>query len=163
MLARVMRSSKYALDPLSRLRDRQVDLTVDELARAARAREGAERTHTAANLAQAEPREAAADLRAPEHHALARGELRAADLATGEAWGLRVQGEDRVLQGRTDAARANEAQAQACEREARARLAARKVDAELVHKHRARFDEMHRKGAEARHEEASFEPWRPRR
>jgi hypothetical protein len=42
-------------------------------------------------------------------------------------------------------------------------LAARKVDPELVHKHRAPFDAMQRKGAEARDQEASFEAWRPKR
>lgn len=163
MLARVMRSPKYPLDPLLRLRDRQVELTAGELARSARAREDAERAHAAAELAQAQHRAAAAEMRAKEHDALARGELRAVDLATGEAWGLRVQGEDRILEGRAHATRENEAQAQAREREAKARLADRKVDAEIVHKHRGRFDEIQRRGAEARDEEASFEAWRPKR
>ena len=163
MLARVMRSPKYPLDPLLLLRDRQVELTAGELACSARAREDAERAHAAANLAQAQHRAAVAEMRAQEHGALARGELRAVDLATGEAWGLRAQGEDRILEGRAHAARQNEAQAQAGEREAKARLADRKVDAELVHKHRGRFDETERRGAEARDEEASFEAWRPKR
>jgi hypothetical protein len=156
-------SPKYPLAFLSRFRDRQVDLTVGELARATRALKGAKQTHAAANEAQAKHREEAADMRAVEREALTRGELRAADLATGDAWGLRVQAEDHVLQGHADAARAKEGQAQSVERAARARLANRKVDADIVHKHRAHYDETQRKAAEARDEEASFEAWRPKR
>jgi hypothetical protein len=94
---------------------------------------------------------------------LARGELRAIDLAVGEAWGLRVAAEERMLLGHTDAARDKETQAEVSDREAKARLATRKVDADGVHKHRARFDQAQRKGAEVRDEEACFEAWRPKR
>jgi hypothetical protein len=160
---RVVRSSKYPLASLLRFRDRQVDLTAGELARAAHALEGAKQTHAAANEAQTKHRGDAADMRAVERGALARGELRAGDLAAGEAWGVRVQAEAHVLQGHADAARAKEAQAQGAEREARARLASRKVDADIVSRHRARYDETQRKAAEARDEEASFEAWRPKR
>jgi hypothetical protein len=160
---RVVRSSKYPLASLSRFRDGQVDMTAGELARAADAVERAKQTHAAANEAQAKHRGDAAEMRAVERAALTRGELRAGDLVTGEAWGLRIQAEDRVLQGHTDAARAKETQAEGIEREARARLASRKVDADIVHKHRARYDETQRKAAEARDEEASFEAWRPKR
>ncbi len=160
---RVVPSPKYPLASLSRFRDRQVDVMAGELARATHALEGAKQTHAAADEAQAKHRGDAADVRAVEQDALARGELRVADLATGEAWGLRVQAEDRVLQGHADAARAKVVQALGTERDARARLASRKVDADIVHKHRARFDETERKAVEARDEEASFEAWRPKR
>jgi hypothetical protein len=84
-------------------------------------------------------------------------------VATGEAWGLRVASEERTLIGLSDAARDKENQAEVSDREAKARLATRKVDADGVHKHRARFDEAQRKSAEVRDEEASFEAWRPKR
>jgi hypothetical protein len=158
-----MRSSKYRLEALVSLRDRRVDRGADDLARAARALEGAERTRAAAEHAQAEHRAAAAGLRGAERAALASGELRVADLAAGEAWGVRVESENRVLQGRVDAARAEEAKTLADERKARAELADRKVDADVVHKDRARFDELQRRATEARDDEASFEAWRPKR
>jgi hypothetical protein len=158
-----MRSSKYPLEAVVRLREQQVDLAAGELGRSTRALEGAQRTRAAAERAVEKHRESAAGLRGAEHEALARGELRAIDLATGEAWGLRVASEERTLIGLSDAARDKENQAEVSDREAKARLATRKVDADGVHKHRARFDEAQRKSAEVRDEEASFEAWRPKR
>jgi hypothetical protein len=158
-----MRSSKYRLEPLVSLRDRRVDLATGDLARSVRALDGAGRTRVAAEQAQAEHREAAAGLRAAERTALASGELRVADLAAGEAWGVRVESENQVLQGRADTARAREAKALADERKARTALAERKVDADVVHKDRARFDELQRRASEVRDDEASFEAWRPKR
>jgi hypothetical protein len=158
-----MRSSKYRLEPLVSLRDRRVGLAAGDLARSVRALEGAERTRVAAEHAQVEHREAAAALRGAERASLASGALRVADLAAGEAWGVRVESENRVLQGRTDAARAKEGEAVAEERKARTELADRKVDADVVHKDRARFDELQRRATEVRDDEASFEAWRPKR
>jgi hypothetical protein len=158
-----MRSSKYPLEALTRVRDQQVDLAAGELGRSTRALEGAQRTRAAAERALEKHRESAAGLRGAEHEALARGELRAIDLAVGEAWGLRVAAEERMLLGHTDAARDKETQAEVSDREAKARLATRKVDADGVHKHRARFDQAQRKGAEVRDEEACFEAWRHKR
>jgi hypothetical protein len=155
--------SKYPLEPLLRLRDRRVDVAAGELGRSTRALEEASRTRAAAQEACSRHHEAAADQRRVEGTALAAGELRAGDLAVAEAWGLRVEAEARALQGHTDAARADETRAEAHEREAKARLADRKVEAEQVHKHRARFDDARKKVAEARDEEASFEAWRPKR
>lgn len=158
-----MRASKYRLELLVGFRDRRVDLAAGDHARSIRALAGAERTRATAEHAQREHREAAAALRCDEQTALAKGELRVADLAAGEAWGVRVESEDRVLRDRAEAARADEAKAQSDAERARTNLAERKVDADLVHKDRSRFDELQRKAIEARDEEASFEAWRPKR
>ena len=158
-----MRSRKYPLEAVSRLRDQQVDLAAGELGRSTRALEGAQRTRAAAERALEGHRESAAGLRGAEREALARGELRAIDLAAGEAWGLGLATEERVLVGNADTARDKETQAEVRDREAKVQLATRKVDADGVDKHRARFDQAQRKDAEARDEEASSEAWRPKR
>jgi hypothetical protein len=158
-----MRSSKYRLEPLVSLRERRVDLAAGDLARSVRALQAAERAREDAERAHAEHREAAAGLRAAERAALASGELRVADLAAGEAWGVRVESENRVLRARADGARVQQAEALADERKASTVLVDRKVDADVVHKDRARFDELRRRATEVRDDEASFEAWRPKR
>jgi hypothetical protein len=55
------------------------------------------------------------------------------------------------------------AKALADERKATAVLVERKVDADVVQKDRARFDDLRRKAVEVRDDEASFEAWRPKR
>jgi hypothetical protein len=163
MMAGPMPGPKYPLETLARVRDRRVDLAATDLARSSRAVEVAERARTVAEEAQAKHREAAAVLRSREDEAFAKGALRASDLALREAWRLRSEAESRDLQAQSDAARVAETSALADERNAKTRLATRKVDADVVHEHHVGFDEVHRKRAEARDEEASLETWRPKR
>jgi hypothetical protein len=163
MMVAPMPGPKYPLESLARVRDRRVDMAATDLARSSRAVEAAQRAHEVAESAQAKHRQAAEVLRRAEEAALAKGALRAADLALREAWRLRVQAESRDLQAQSAAARVTETRALDDERDAKARLAIRKVDADVVHEHHVRFDEVHQKRAEARDEEASLETWRPKR
>jgi len=158
-----MPGPKYPLETLARVRDRRVDLAATDLARSSRTVEVAERARKSAENEQAKHREAAAVLRSAEDEALAKGALRASDLAAREAWRLRLEAESRDLQTQSDAARVTETRALEDERDAKTRLATRKGDADVVREHHVRFDEVHRKRAEARDEEAALEAWRPKR
>ncbi len=157
-----MRPKKYPLDPLVRVRAKQVDDAARLLAEATRAREEAERRRAAAAEREEEARRAAASLRDAERGALERGELTVADLMRGDAWAVRVKDEHAELGRRTEDSAAKARQATAGESVARVEVAGRKADAELVERHRGRWAEGERKADEARDEEAAAEAWRPK-
>jgi hypothetical protein len=158
-----MRARAYPLNPLASFRDRRVEDATGELERTARAREAAEAARAEAERADEQHRRATAAVSAAERDALARGELRVADLAAADAWSLRARIEQTARAARAHTAQASEVQAKAAEHDARARLSRCKADADVVHEHRARFDDTQRWAVEAFEEEASSEAWRPKR
>ncbi len=155
-----MARAKYSLDPLVRLRDAHVDDQAEALARAARAREEAEAARMRADEERKRAAEAAATRRAREAEALARGELKVADLVRANAWEHRVASDDAALREKVARAAEAEAAARTTEGDARVELGRRKVDADVVHEHEARWKAEEQRAAEAREEEAAEEAWR---
>lgn len=164
-------SRKYPLDPLLKLRERQVEAATEKLAGAVGARQAAERERIAAEGRRASAEERAKTLREEEREALEKGELRAGDLHRAQAWELGVQQEQRRLAQQVAAATQGETTAREAEREAQHDLAAREADAEVVEKDKERFDAKRRATELAKEEEAAAEAhgaknrdeWRPKR
>jgi hypothetical protein len=157
-----MRPPKYPLEPLAGLREHQADEAVRGLASAVRAREEATRARVAAQARRDEHLQDAARVCAAEGEALTRGELTAADLARADAWAVRVAADRAALEAGIRQAHAAETASRDEERAAQAAAAARRADAEVVEKDRARWNAALRRSVEAREEEASFEAWRPK-
>lgn len=157
-----MRPPKYPLELALELRKRKVDDAARALAVAARKREAAERRRLASQEMCEAQVGTSRQLRSVENDALARGELRVADLARAEAWELRVADEGRALAGELSKALADEVHAQDAERRAQEELAARQAGSKLIADHRARWHHGLRKRKEASEEEASSEAWRSR-
>ena len=153
---------KYPLEPLLEDRKRKVDDQAAELADAIRQREAAEAAKARAEQAKWDAEAAGAAVRAQEAEALARGELRAVDLARAQAWEVaertRLEGLERAKAtavAKADGARADEG-------DARATLAQKKADRDVVVKDKGRFDARLAHRVQAAEEEAAEEAWRPK-
>lgn len=158
-----MRPRKYPLDPLARLRSKQVGDATKLLADAIRAREEAQRAEKAALARRDLAVEDARVLAEREAVALDRGELRAEDLARAAAWSARVE-IDRVELERCLARAAEGTQAaEAREEGAQGATARARADAEVVARDRARWDEGERKKRDAVEEEGAAEAFRGKR
>ncbi len=133
------RLKKYPLDPLVKLRDRQVDEATRGLADAVTARQAAERKKAEADAIQARAEEAARLLREKERLALDSGTLRAADLHRAQAWEMGVAETQKRMAREVEVASQGEATARTREDEARTKLAAREADADVVEKDKEKF------------------------
>lgn len=158
-----MAAKKYPLDPLAKLREQHVDAAMRELAEAVREREAAERKARAAEEEQERAAARALEMREAERAKLERGELKVADLMRADAWGVAVAEEKRRLEAHVERATVAESEARAGEAEQRTVVAARKADAEVIEKDRAKWTEQARKDALLREEEEAGEAWRPKR
>jgi len=158
-----MRPPRYPLEPLVEVRKRAADVATRRLSGAVKTREAATRARHAAEEARGEHERASSRVREAERCALERGELRAADLARAETWGLRVAADHARLSEGVERARATEARASDAHLEAQAGASSRRAEADVVAKDRARWEDQRRKSAEARDEEAASEGWRPKR
>jgi hypothetical protein len=147
------RSPKYPLEPLLEHRERKVDDATAELGAAVRARETAEDAKRRAQRERAAAEERAVQVRAEEAERLAKGELRAADLATAQQWELGVRHAITDLARIEATAGVRAEDARAAEDNARAELARQKADRDVVAKDRARFADDRRRDAEAAEEE----------
>jgi hypothetical protein len=158
-----MRPRKYPLDPLARLRDKQVGDATKLLADAIRAREEAQRVEAAAALRRDQAAEEARGLAEQEDGALVRGELRSQDLAHAAAWNVRVERERVALEER--AVRASEGAERAEEREGTAldATARARAEAEVVARDRAKWEDRERKRRDAAEEETAAEAFRGKR
>jgi hypothetical protein len=154
---------KYPLEPLAAVRKKKVEEATASLAEAVRTREAAARALRGAEIRRDAAARVAAGVRKAELEALARGDLRAHDLARAHAWAARTAVEQEALSGVVRRAVVAEAKARDHEREVQAALASRSADAHVVARHRERWNEDHRRAVEAREEEALSEAWRPRR
>ncbi len=163
MLPGAMRSRSYPLEAVVELRESKVEEAARRLAAAALAREAAERASHAVQMRRADHDGAADVVRRAELGALARGQLRAVDLARADAWAIRVAAERDALTARIAGARAAEVTALDHEHRAEGDVAACRANAKVVEKHRAGWDDAQRKASEARDEEALAEAWRSRR
>jgi len=158
-----MRRPRYPLEPLADLRARKVEGAVQGLAKAVAEREQAEQARLAREQARVAQEARDARVAQEERDALERGELNAADLARAHAWQLRSEAEHAALTSAVDQAREVEAGAVKGEGQAREQVAARRADADVVDKDRARWTAAERKRADAKEEEAMTEAFRPRR
>jgi hypothetical protein len=154
-----MRPPKYPLDPLARLREKQVDDASRAHAATAKSKLQAQAERAAAERQHDEHEARANEAREHEAASLAKGELTAADLMRQDAWEHRVRREERELAQGVEAARAKEKDASAIEASARRDTAARKADAEVVAKDQARWQKRETDRAEAREEEAAEDAW----
>lgn len=155
-----MPTPKYPLDPLLKHRNRQVDDAKASLGDAVRAREAAEAAVRRAEAARRQAEDRVARVRAEEQERLARGELRAVDLARGDAWELAARAEIDRLASAVEEAEKNERRARDAEEDARAALARTMADRDVVRKDEARFQQRVAKAVLAAEEEAAEEAFR---
>ena len=158
-----MRPSKYPLETLAAQRQRQVDDAVKGLASAVSAREAAERRRIVVGEQRVAHEAQAAGVRDAERGALERGDLSAADLARAHAWQLRAEAEAAAIAAEEQRARAAEATSADGQTRAQDQVAARRADADVVAKDRARWSDRERKRADVVEEDAAAEAFRPRR
>ena len=156
------RTPKYPLTPLREHRDRNVDAATAELGDAIRARETADAARRAAERERQEAESRAAAVRSEETERLGRGELRAADLAHGQAWEYGARAEIADLAHAVDRADGHLATACDIEGAARAALAGKKADLDVVVKDEARFDDRARRARDAAEEQAADEAFAAR-
>jgi hypothetical protein len=156
-----MRSPKYPLEALRVLREHQADGARRDLASAIATTEAAKKGRRTAELRREEHEAAAARVREAEALALARGDLCAADLALAGAWEVRIALDRAALAAEVDRARQSEGRALQAEADAAGRARARGAAADLVARHRERFDDRARKRAEAADEDAAAEACKP--
>lgn len=151
------RNPKYPLEPLREHRDRHVDAATVQLGDAVRAREAADEAKRRAEEDRAEAEARAAGVRDDEAERLAKGELRVADLARAQAWEHAASAEIDDLGRAIVRADGKLAAAHDAELDARAVLAQKKADLDVVVKDQARFDAGVRNAREAADEEAAEE------
>ena len=152
-----MPRNKYPLTALKEHRDRKVDSATAELGEAVRAREAAEEAKRAAERERIAAEERAQRVRDAEAQRLARGELRAADLARASAWEFSAKQEISELARVVDTAETRAGEMRGAEVEARTNLASKKADADVVKKDQSRFDDRVKKAQNAAEEEAAEE------
>lgn len=136
------RNPKYPLTSLREHRDRKVDAATAELGGAVRLREAADEAKRAAERDREQAETRAAAVRNDEAERLARGELRADDLARAQAWEYAARAEITDLTQAIDRAARHLDATRDAEGVARATLAQEKADLDVVAKDQARFDEQ---------------------
>ncbi len=155
-----MPSPKYPLKPLLEHRERQVDDATAELGGAIRAREAADVARGRAEMERRDAEMRASRVRAEEAERLARGELRAGDLACASAWEIGAREESARLSHAVSLAGEKVDAARSREEGARSELGQRMADRDVVAKDAARFEERTKKRALAAEEEAGEEAFR---
>jgi len=151
------RNPKYPLAPLREHRDRKVEAAMAELGGAVRTREGADEAKRAAERERLAAEARAGAVRANEAARLARGELRAGDLAHGQAWEYGARSQIAELADAEGRAAERLTAARAAEGAARRELAQKKADLDVVAKDQGRFDDKVRRTRDAAEEEAAEE------
>lgn len=155
-----MPSPKYPLKPLLEQRERHVDDATAELGGAVRAREAADAARMRAERDRREADERAARIRQEEAERLARGELRAADLAHAQAWEVGARAELQELDRAVEVAQQTAERARGDEQNARFALAQKMADRDVVAKDKARFEDRVKRRVLAAEEEAAEEAFR---
>ncbi len=157
------RNPKYPLEPLREHRDRQVDAATAELGDAVRARDAATEAQRGAEIERRAAEMRAAAVRADETARLVNGELCVADLARAHGWEHGTSVELAGLDQAIDHAEARVRAAVDTEAQARAGLAQKKADRDVVAKDEARFEDRARRARDASEEEAAEEVFAARR
>jgi hypothetical protein len=157
------RNPKYPLEPLRQHRDRKVASATSELGDAVRAREAADRAQRRAEQERLDAEARAEAVRQDEAARLVRGELCVADLARAQAWEHAVSVEAFELGRQLERARTHVSTAREAEGNARADLASKKADLDVVVKDETRFDAGLRRARDAAEEEAAEDAFAGRR
>lgn len=157
------RNAKYPLDPLREHRDHRVDAATVALGDAVRGREAADDAKCRAEAERRDAETRASAVRREEAKRLANGELSAADLARAQAWEHATSAEIDDLGRAVVRADGKLVAAQETELSARAALAEKKADLDVVVKDQARFDARVVKTREAAEEEAAEDAFAARR
>ena len=148
---------KYPLQPLLEHRSRKVDAATAELADAIRAHDAAETARACAEQARDGAEAEARAIQDAEAGRLARGELRAVDLARGQAWESATRGAIERLADAADEAGRKAERAEDAEEGARAALAGAMAQRDVVARDRTRFEAAATRAEQARDEEAAEE------
>jgi hypothetical protein len=157
------RNPKYPLEALREHRDRNVEAATSQLGEAIRVRESAGEAKERAETERARAEARAAAVRNDEAARLANGDLRVEDLARAQAWEHGASAEFDDLGRAVERAEGRLVAARDAETGARAALAQKKADLDVVAKDEARFDERTRRAREAAEEEAADEVFAARR
>jgi hypothetical protein len=163
MGADLMSAPKYPLECVAKARGERVQRAELDLAAAAVALRAADCVRVDAEQRREHHEAVAGRVRDRELAELLRGALRVQDLGAADRWASRDAAEGHRLRTEAEAARALAARAASTEHAARADLASRKAEAEVIEHDRSRWRRAQQKKIEAREEEASFEAWRPRK
>lgn len=162
-VATPMASPKYPLEGAAQAREAKVEQAARDLAAAVRARRTADEARLGAERRRDRHESLTARVKSTELDALTRGELRVSDLRRVQEWASSTATEGLRLQREVEKACAEARRAAEAEDEARAHLAARKKEAEVIARNRALWQGTRRRVFEAREEEASLEAWRPKK
>lgn len=155
-----MPSPKYPLKPLLEQRGRLVDAAAAELGGAVHAREAADAARVRAEDDRRDEEARARHVRDEEAARLARGELRAVDLARAEAWEVGARTQLQQLERAVTLAGDAVERARRDEHVARRSLAQRTADRDVVMKDKGRFDDRLKARVLAAEEEAAEEAYR---
>ncbi len=158
-----MRKAKYPLETLRQVRLTKVDDATAALGQAVSALQAAERERARAEAQRILQQRAAEEKRESERRALHQGQLTVADLARKDAWEFGVGSEAARLAEAEGQSKSKEDDARTAESLARDALAAKKADADVVAKDKARFVDQQQKRTLAHEEEMAEEAWRPKR
>lgn len=150
----------YSLEALEKLRETQVDDATKALGEAVRAREAATARRQQAEATIEAKRQAFETMRVEEWKKLQGGGADAHDLALGNAWEIGARAELVQLADAVTKRKEEETLAMQKEAEARAKVALKRADADVVRKDHDRFDAGVRKAELAKEEEAAEEAWR---
>jgi hypothetical protein len=148
---------KYPLDPLKRVRAENVDRKARALSQAV-----AKSEHARGDLEDRERAKRAfekerGDTERAERERLEKGELTAADLARGAAWGIGADLKKQVHERATDEARTAYARARAEADDERAGVSMARAEAKVVEKHHEAWQGARRADAIADDEESTEE------
>jgi hypothetical protein len=148
---------KYPLDPLKRVRAENVDRGARSLSEALRKAEAASIEVERATQAKEQLDRAVNATARAERERLERGELTAADLARGAAWGLSADLRRNEKARAVDDAQKENARARAGAEKERSGLAAAQAEAKVVEKHHQRWSAVRDAADMARDEESAEE------
>ena len=154
--------TKYPLLRVGDLRARALDAAMTRLAGFVKLYEDARRARAAAEARRLEHDRTAEQIRSNEREVMASGALRASDLAQARAWDMRAAFEAARLEAFVQRAREGESTASKAHTDAQAQVGARRADARVIERDRARWESARRCAAEAKEEEALSESWRRR-
>jgi hypothetical protein len=157
------RPKTYPLKGLLKHRDRRVEGATAELGAAVRTREAADEERATLERAQKAAKERVQREREVENRRLVDGELRVTDLALADAWELGVRQEADALEAARHRADAEAQAAFSREATARAALAHRKGERDVVTQEERRFAERLRRATDAAEEEDAAEAWQGKR
>jgi hypothetical protein len=148
---------KYPLDPLKRVRAEKVDQGARALSQALGEVENARAEHERRELAKRELERSLSEVARGEGERLERGELSAADLARGAAFGIAADMKRAAHAEAVEEARSKHAKAASHVEESRRVFATARADAEVVERHRQKWQKARDAEVVSKEEESAEE------